>query len=559
MPADQQSKMSLPSNTKKPDIPKDLDALRKEMDTQERIIVTLQRDNEALLREKKEAGARFKELETKYEHLEAKHSLLLSAQQDVGSRSNLRVANDAAKIESLQKQVQELQSALESEKLKRAAVSSEGGADTQEEKYSSPGRASPAVWDEGSNRKPELSAEKSASAVGSDHAARLREYERLHEIHKATIDKLHAEVGRLEGEKRKLEDLQHDYSHKIDELMLRTRELEVNVARKKESIGELLQACQDSADNAQRLKKQGNRIQSLEAALVEKDEFARKAMERLRGETAEVCKRYQATIAALEKQLEAPTKGDFDLRCRLTTLEKENSELRRAPPTKAILPSDGVNSNLLFAESNQAHDRGPKSDAAEEGSNENATTQTNADLLQLEARLSESVAEAAKYKEMYANLQTELTNIRTDWDARLREVKRNFASQFQQLRASHNGELDRLEASHRSELLALSKQTRGDDVDGFLSKLINIIEKKGYDSSLVAICERLNYLEKHSLRKEEEMAYELSEVKRMAEIEKRILREKSDLQVKYKNTQIKNFRLQLDELLAALAVLQATA
>jgi chromosome segregation ATPase len=538
------------------DPPKNMDFLRKEMDTQEKIIVTLQRDNEALLRDKKEIAAQCKELLIKYEHLEAKHSLLLSAQQGSDSRTQLRVANDAAKIARLQEQVRELQSALDAEKQKHIVPSVDVSSSVQPASTILPDVASRIAHCEMADRDLEHVSLDATSPVSGDHVSRLCEYERMHEIQKTTINQLHEVITKLESEKKALEDLQQEHARKIEDLTKRLHELERIVAAKKESIGELLRTCQDSAVQVQRLKKQESRIRSLEDALRDKDDFAQKAMERLRCETKEVCKRYQERIGALEKRLELP-QDDAEMRDRLATMEAENAELRRALAAANASPVLSEEKSLT-TENATAQRREAKTVVEQERENSEPAAQKDSKLLHLEAQLSEAVAETAKYKEVAAGLQTELASVRSEWDAQLREVKRNFASQLQTMRSSHNEELDRLESGHRAEMLALSNQKQNDGADGFSAKLIRLVEKKGYDASLVAICERLSYLEKRSLHKEEAMAYELSEVRRMAEMEKRILREKADLLLEQKNMQIRSFRLQLDELLTEIAVLQAT-
>ena len=511
------------ANTPKP--PDNVDNLRKEMDTQEKIIVALQHDNEALLREKKDIAARYKELEAKYEHLEAKHSLLLSAQQDLDSRSNLRVANEAAKAARLQTEVQELETALEAEKRKCSALVLSRDAPEEPRTGFTPGSEKDAAVCV-------PSAHKAGLAENGDQASRLREYERVHDVQNATIDTLHKEVDRLETEKKKWEARQRDSARQVDDLEKRTRELESAVAQKQES-----------------------RIQSLEAALAEKDEFTRTAMGRLRDETREVRTRYQEIIADLERRLESSS-DHAELRNRLKALEDENIELRRALAGSGTGTTVNTDADPGATEKEPDRTRASQAEARQGGGRQGEAAEAPARFLRLETQVKEAAAETAKYKKISADLQEELANTRSEWDAQLRGVKKSFISQLQLMRSRHNEEVDRLEANHRSELLALSKQNR-DDIDGFSAKLISIVERKGYDSSLLAICERLNYLEKHSLQKEEEMKYELAEVKRIAEMEKRVIKEKADLQIEQKNTQIKSFRLQLDELLAAIAVLQA--
>lgn len=540
------------------DSPNDAQLLRREMETQEKIIVALQRDNEALLKEKKETVALYKDLGTKYEHLEAKHSLLLSAQQDLGARSNLRVSNDAAKLADLQARVTDLQSALEAEKAKRLPGSFPTPGPRQAAEESTLNRASPHLSDKAADYSLDEASARAVVTELGDHTARLREYERMHEVHKSTIDALHSEVERLEQDKKRLEERQRLYVRQVDELQHRTHELEDTVMRKKESIGELLRTCQDSAAHTLQLKKQAARIHSLEAALAEKDEFTQQAMDRLRSESKEVCERYQKTIAALQSRPVQP-QDSLDLQRRINALEKENFELRRAVETSKATPLRSGNATSPAEDSKPMEELVAAADSDGGISGAGVSPSPNADVLRLEAMLSNAAAESVKQKQISSDLQAELAGVRADWDVRVRELKRGFASQLQLMRARHNEELERLEANHQSELLTMSHRRREDEREGFSEKLIRIVEKKGLDASLVAVCERLNYLEKRSLHKEEEMAYELSEVQRIAEMEKRVLKEQTFLLLEQKNTQIKAFRLQLDELLSSIAVLQATS
>ncbi|KAG5478527.1 hypothetical protein LSCM4_04760 [Leishmania orientalis] len=527
------------------------DTVRKEMETQERIIVTLQRDNEALLREKKDIANRYKQLEHDLEHLEAKHSLLLSAQQDYTTRSNMHTANDSAKIANLQAQVEELQATLEAEKRRCAMLLQERN-DLARSKSATPIRADNAdIVNVALLREQQIKIE--------DTAAKLRECQRIHSIQKDTIDALNSEVARLESERRISHSRENNLLREVDDLRTQVRNLESTLQENKGSISELISSCQASTVDTQRLRKQESRIRLLETALLEKDEFTKRAMEKLRAETKEVCARYQDTIAELQQRLEVP-KDDPELRRRIRVLERENLELRRTIGSAAV--SSAVESSepvkKVSIEPNQHTDTTTNSDK-HEGQSLRSPVPHGPEAAHLQSVIERLRADICEHRQRNSTLQKKLDRIHAEWDARLAEVKTNFALQIQTLRTAHNEELSRLEASHQSRLLEVSKSAKADSGAGLAARLSQIVEEKGYDASLVAIAERLCFLEKRYSQKEEEKAHELLEMKRVAELEKKILKEKTDLMLEQKNTQIKRFQVQLDELLAALSILQATS
>ncbi|KAG5478722.1 hypothetical protein LSCM1_06126 [Leishmania martiniquensis] len=527
------------------------DAMRKEMETQERIIVALQRDNEALLREKKEIASRCKQLEHDFEHLEAKHSLLLSAQQDFATRSHMHTASDSAKLANLQAQIEGLQTTLEAEKRRCAMLLQERN-DLARSKSGTPMRAESAeVANVGLLREQQSTME--------DTAAKLRELQRTHCIQKSTIDTLHSEVDRLESERRISHNRENNLLREVDSLRTQVRDLELSLQEKKGSISALLSSSQASSFNTQRLKKQESRIRLLETALLEKDEFTKRAMEKLRAETKEVCERYQNTITELQQRLEIP-KDDPELRRRIRTLERENLELRRTIGSSAA-PSaleSGEWVNKVFVEPNYHKDITDSSNKYE-GEALRAPNPHELEAAHLQSVVEQLRADIFEHKQRNSALQKKLDSIHAEWDARLAEMKSKFALQMQSLRSAHNEELSRLEASHQSQLLDISKSAKADGGTGLAARLSRIVEEKGYDASLVAIAERLCFLEKRYCQKEEEKAHELLEMKRVTELEKKILKEKTDLLLEQKNTQIKRFQVQLDELLAALSILQATS
>ncbi|CAJ04744.1 conserved hypothetical protein [Leishmania major strain Friedlin] len=527
------------------------DAVRKEMETQEKIIATLQRDNESLLREKKEILSRCKQLEHDFEHLEAKHSLLLSAQQDFAVRSNMHTANDSAKIVNLQAQVEELQTNLETEKRRCALLLQERN-DLAQSKSDTPSLV-------GSAEITNVAVVREQQGRSEDIVAKLRESQRIHSIQKSTIDALHSEVTRLESERKVSHSRESNLLREVDSLRTQVRDLESALQQKKGGIRELMSSCQAGSANAQRLKKQETRIRLLEKALLEKDEFTKRAMEELRAEAKKVCERYQSTVAELRQRLEVP-KDDPELQKRISTLERENLDLRRAlgGASVSLAVESAQPVQKLATEPKHHTDVTDKADKPG-GQALKAPGSHELEITHLHSVIERLRAEICEHKQRNITLQSKLDSIHAEWDARLAEMKTNFALQIQTLRSAHNEELSRLEASHQTQLLEISKCSKADRGDSLASRLSRIVEEKGYDASLIAIGERLCFLEKRYCQKEEEKTHELLEMKRVAELEMKIQKEKTDLLLEQKNTQIKRFQVQLDELLAALSILQATS
>ncbi|AYU79020.1 hypothetical protein, conserved [Leishmania donovani] len=527
-----------------------VDAVRKEMQTQEKIIATLQRDNESLLREKKEILSRFKRLEHDFEHLEAKHSLLLSAQQDFAARSSMHTANDSAKIVNLQAQVEELQTNLETEKRRCALLLQERN-DLAQSKSDTPSLV-------GSAEITNVAVVREQQGRSEDMVAKLRESQRIHSIQKSTIDALHSEVTRLESERKVSHSRENNLLREVDSLRTQVRDLESALQQKKGSIRELISSCQAGSANAQRLKKQESRIRLLEKALLEKDEFTKRAMEELRAETKKVCERYQSTIAELRQRLEVP-KDDPERRRRISTLERENLDLRGGlgGASVSLAVESGQPVQKIATEPKHHTDVTNKTDKPA-GQALKAHGSHELEVTHLQSVIERLRAEICEHKQRNITLQSKLDSIHAEWDARLAEMKTNFALQIQTLRSAHNEELSRLEASHQSQLQEISKCSKAGR-DSLASRLSRVVEEKGYDASLIAIGERLCFLEKLYCQKEEEKTHELLEMKRVAELEMKIQKEKTDLLLEQKNTQIKRFQVQLDELLAALSILQATS
>lgn len=542
----------------------DLDTVRREMETQERIIVALQRDNEVLLKEKKEIAARCKELEREFEHLEAKHSLLLSAQQDFTARSNLHAANDNAKTANLQAQIEELQTCLETERRRCTLLAQEKAAlgrlrsSTLPRVEEARSGSAAAGSDFDNVTIVDVSEHRLPPQGGEAHALKSREQERLHALQKSSIESLRSEVARLESEKSDNQTRERHLLRELDGLRAQVRDLESALRQKKESIGELISSCQDSRVSAQRLKKQESRIRLLEAALLEKDEFTKAAMEKLRAEAREVCDRYQATISELQERLSLPHE-DPELRRRVAALEKENLELRRtigsspAPP-----PAQDEATRGQALPSPASGPAGAPAVATASTHEPSASTQEEGEKAGLQLNVQGLERDVQEYKQSNATLQKRLDSVQVEWNERLAEVKANFARQIHALRSSHNVELSQLEANHQSQLAEVSKTAKPSDTFSFSERLSHVVEQRGYDAALLAIAERLVFLERRYCEREEEVAHEVAELKRVAEFEKRIHKEKTNLLLEQKNTQIRRFQVQLDEMLAALSVLQAT-
>jgi len=73
--------------------------------------------------------------------------------------------------------------------------------------------------------------------------------------------------------------------------------------------------------------------------------------------------------------------------------------------------------------------------------------------------------------------------------------------------------------------------------------------KSGFTDYVRLVTERLHVLEERQIVKENEFATQLAEIKRLAEYELAVEREKCDLLIDQKNNEIRRFRVEMDDLL----------
>ena len=141
-------------------------------------------------------------------------------------------------------------------------------------------------------------------------------------------------------------------------------------------------------------------------------------------------------------------------------------------------------------------------------------------------------------------------------EERLSAVKRDFQREADHMRQEHQASMEEARRKiHDAERMAASTPreilTVPDVVSGSSKG-----SGKAVNKFLQLVRERLWAMEQQQASKEREYQRVLDEVRRMANFELNAEREKMDLLVRHKNTEIESYRAQLDELLVELASLR---
>ncbi|RNF07279.1 viral A-type inclusion protein [Trypanosoma rangeli] len=400
---------------------------------------------------------------------------------------------------------------------------------------------------------------------------------------------------------------------RVKYLTKRVVELEEALNQKHpDSIAQLIRSCQPSVQDSKQFKQLNLRIKELEEAIVEKDRCAEAAVARLRVETDRLRIQYQEKIERLEEELKirlmhAQTR-------RVCELEKQLAEARQA-----LRERDQEGKSFVAAvERPVAADRClPGKDAAaldepEESKACMTATQTGAvnhvgeaiSLLQkenealksqlsqttqavtqtpaavaaspdsegktfplhvissMQAQLSTLTAELAVYKQLLTESQGSLRDAHARWEERLLTARQEYQYQLQHVRQEHNEDIKRIQENHQREMKAIAEQQQALEAASWACQKapqITFEDPRHGHAFLQSVAERLRYLERRQVQKEREAAHEISEVKRVADFELALAKQRTEMVIEQKNCQIQEFRLQLDQLLATLALLQSHA
>ncbi|EKG08703.1 hypothetical protein TCSYLVIO_000138 [Trypanosoma cruzi] len=376
------------------------------------------------------------------------------------------------------------------------------------------------------------------------------------------------------------------------------------------SIAQLIRSCQPSVQDSKQFKQLNLKIKELEEALVEKDRCAEAAVTRLRVETDRIKIQYQEKIEKLEDELklrlmhaqtrrvrelekqlaevrEALRERDQEKTSPVPEVEKstsagacllENSAAAPALPEKTnlfmVAAQKGVSSQVEEAISSLrkendtlksqlsqvTHDATRKPIAVSPPLEKVEDTFSSYVISSMQAQISTLTAELAVYKRLLMESQESLRDSHTRWEERLGTARQEYQQQIQHIRQEHNDDIKRIQENHQREMRTIAEQQQKLQEASWASQKavqIPLENPRQGTAFLQSVAERLAYLELRQLQKEREAAHEILEVKRVADFELTLAKQKTEMLIEQKNQQIQEFRLQLDQLLASLALLHS--
>ncbi|EKF26899.1 hypothetical protein MOQ_009392 [Trypanosoma cruzi marinkellei] len=376
------------------------------------------------------------------------------------------------------------------------------------------------------------------------------------------------------------------------------------------SIAQLIRSCQPSVQDSKQFKQLNLKIKELEEALVEKDRCAEAAVTRLRVETDRIRIQYQEKIEKLEDELklrlmhaqtrrvrelekqlaevrQALRERDQEKTSPVTAVEKlasadgcllENSAAAPALPEKpnlfAVTAQNGVSSQVeevisslrkendtLKSQLSQAtHDLTRKPIAVSQPLENGEDTFSSHVISSMQAQISTLTAELAVYKRLLMESQESLRDSHTRWEERLGTARQEYQQQIQHIRQEHNDDIKRIQENHQREMKTIAGRQQNFQEASWASQKafqIPLENPRQGIAFLQGVAERLAYLERRQLQKEREAAHEILEVKRVADFELTLAKQRTEMLMEQKNQQIQEFRLQLDQLLASLALLHS--
>ncbi|CCW68323.1 unnamed protein product [Phytomonas sp. Hart1] len=245
------------------------------------------------------------------------------------------------------------------------------------------------------------------------------------------------------------------------------------------------------SEESRLLRMKDSRIHQLEDALMEKERYMASALQRLKGESDIICSKYNERIYQLELKLK----------------DKEQTE--------------GVEKKITQYSHNIDSD----------------TVLLNEKLL--------------KYEKLLSDNYRSIDVLNKHWERCVEDMKKNHSEQLRLIHKNHDDEINRLRITQQVELDRITKmKNTNEDIKLLNHKLIKMAGNGKSEKFLLAVLDRLNYLEKRCKQREEDAAFEISESIRVVEIERRLLEEKMALIIEEKNQQIKRFQIELDDLLA---------
>ncbi|KAH8608850.1 hypothetical protein ERJ75_001238200 [Trypanosoma vivax] len=425
------------------------------------------------------------------------------------------------------------------------------------------------------------------------------------------ISHLRAKVSETETTENDGRNSRTKKDKQVQQLTKRIAELEETLKNERpDSIAQLIRSCQPSVEDTKLFKKLNKRIKELEDALKEKDRCAENAVNRLRVETDRMKLQYQERIEKLEEELklkllQAQSRRVRELEKQLASTQQELCERERGksvslhvdveaadsrntddtiqPKNDLLVTSkEAVENKTLVATS--ANDVGNLIELKLRKENEmlrNELTQlkkmgeyplsslapvntlsvaTSESLVSsLHAQISSLTSELLSYKRLLSESQEALRDLYTRRDDRLLMAKEEHNAQLHRIREMHNSDIERIQEQHKQEMRSIVEQCRVMGEKSCIRKILAQLpdDKLCSRAFLQRVADRLVALEQQQVQREREVVREISEIKRVADFEIALVKQKSEMLLEEKNQQIQDFQLQLDQLLTGLTLLQS--
>eukprot|EP00658_Telonema_sp_P-2_P045376 TRINITY_DN33327_c0_g1_i2.p1 TRINITY_DN33327_c0_g1~~TRINITY_DN33327_c0_g1_i2.p1 ORF type:complete len:195 (-),score=26.93 TRINITY_DN33327_c0_g1_i2:245-829(-) len=148
----------------------------------------------------------------------------------------------------------------------------------------------------------------------------------------------------------------------------------------------------------------------------------------------------------------------------------------------------------------------------------------------------------------------------SECDTRLAQARREWGDEIVRMNDKHVDDVSKLRRAHEQEIgelmgrLSEAKEySRASFTKTVVDNLHRGGNKSGFTDYVRLVTERLQVLEERQIVKEKEFATQLAEIKRLAEYELAVEKEKCDLLIDQKNNEIRRFRVEMDDLLTDMA------
>lgn len=594
----------------------ELEEVRTTIDMQERIVKVLEAENEKMLNEKKQLLAKIRHFEEGAQAAEAKVSLNTTQQQSASptaldeKRWLTLEAELRLEIDVLKKDKKDLERRLAAVDVARVESAELDARTAKVELHRKVEQYEADMKD---------MVRKVAWYV--EHQEFNRAQEDLIKQQEETIQQLRLKLMEAESLVSKSGVLRTDKDRQIRNLQRKVVELEDTLRTKNpNSIPELIRACRPTSKDTEVFKEQEEKIRKLEHLLDNRDKEAEATIHRLRVDADAMRVQYTSRVEKLEEEMKqrllcTQTRKVKDLEKTLNDTRRFYTEkireqdriiqgLRRGAPQTTLKHSIAVGEkkregrpeekgNEISTRCSIGSQTTITSSAPDVARQVHSLMNQNAELKQqlqaqldafaqrvavgetvpqslyatsagpaslLQSQLHASHEEIAMLRRLLQEAQEAHRQSHLQWEEKLYRQRQEEAREAASAREEHNSELFKLKQAFAAEKQLLLKSFEANEAlhNDLLSSFHNGVGSKDVQRHLQAVAERLKALEHRQLQKEADSQRAIEEVKRIAEFEMAMEKQKMELLIQQKNHEIDQFRLQLDSLLSDLAQVRMT-